>query len=241
MSLFRITWHLPLLVVILLSTGCSPAKKAPTAEEIDIQLTEQMSIDGGMGTSGNEPILASVSQITRGRDGNIFIYDGQSYRILQYTSRGEYVNHFGRKGGGPAEFESISRLFVDNNGQITATDPGNARFSVFSRQGDMLVNQPQLRIRQVTDIRQMPDGRYLVAGWHQESQRMLHILNADFSRILTSFGKLGDLTDAEDESVLQSWRYAAGYVVVLDKNRIAFAPGRYNGNIYFYQREAGGD
>ncbi len=228
--------RLLLCLAIVLLAGCGNETGEEYPPPAEITLEEQFYIAGGDGGDGAEPLLASVEHAASSPGGDIYIYDSDSHRVLKYGPKGQFLLAFGRQGAGPAEFEQVTHLYADSRGRLVVADRGNSRISVFDGEGNMLLNQPQLRIRAVRDIKELPDGRFLVSGWHADRERFLHIFPADFSRIASSFGSLSDATVQEDERILNAIRNSAGHVAVLEEGRVAFAPARYSGRLLIYER-----
>ncbi len=69
----------------------------------------------------NKPFLA-VS-----KDNHVFITDPEGYRIIEFTSTGEFVRTWGDFGSGPAEIGLAAGVAVDPAGYIWVTDAGNNR------------------------------------------------------------------------------------------------------------------
>lgn len=227
--------RLLLCLALVLLAGCGNETSEEYPPPAEITLEEQFYIAGGEGEDGAEPLIASVDYVASGPDGDIYIYDGNSHRVLKYGPEGQFLLAFGRQGAGPGEFDQVTRLYADSRGRLVVADRGNGRISVFDGKGNMVLNQPQLRIRSIRDIKELPGGRFLVSGWHADRKRFLHIFPADFSRIASSFGSLTDATAQDDERALNAIRNSAGHVAVLEEGRIAFAPARYSGRILIYE------
>jgi len=241
MSPVRLLLHYFFIGLLFLSVNCSSEPGKPAASQVEIVLPEILSIDninidiGEEEKEGDEPILASVSNVTTDAEGNIYIYDNNSYRIVKYDRKGNFLISFGRQGGGPGEFESVSYIYADQFGRLIVADRGNSRISVFDENGNMLMDQPQFKIRYIQHISEIPGGRFLISGWHPERKRMVHIMNANFSGIESSLVSLNEITKIEDEQSLDYIRNAAGYAVAVGSDRIVFIPGAYNGRLHFYE------
>lgn len=77
------------------------------------------------------------------RDGSVYIYDRQVPALRKYDADGRYIATFGRKGGGPGEYENAdSGLGVLSDGRVVLRDPGNARFTVYAADGTYLESWP---------------------------------------------------------------------------------------------------
>ncbi len=73
----------------------------------------------------NKPYLA-VDSI-----GHVYATDPEGYRVLQFTSEGEFVRYWGDLSTGPDGFSMVSGIAVDENDGIWVTDPGNNRIMHF--------------------------------------------------------------------------------------------------------------
>ena len=54
-------------------------------------------------------------------EGNIFILDAGNFRVLKFSSKGQFICEFGRKGKGPGEFISPNLIDVDVKNQVYVT------------------------------------------------------------------------------------------------------------------------
>ena len=86
----------------------------------------QWDVNGWFGQSlDNKPFIAV--------DGNnhVFITDPEGYRVIEFTSSGEFVRTWGDFGGGIDQFGLPSGIAVDPSGFVWVTDPGNNRIMRF--------------------------------------------------------------------------------------------------------------
>lgn len=235
--------RLPFLCCLaLLLAGCGGDEaEEPAAPPVEITLQEELAIESGEDEAEGDPILASVSTVATGPDGTLYIYDGRSHRIMKYDAQGNFLGAFGREGKGPGEFGTVLALAVDREGRIIVSDGGNARFSIYDGDGNLLGSQPISLLRSARDIEEMPDGNFLVAGWHSENNRMLHIFSADLSRIEQSLAPLDELARSDDARIMDAYRSRPGTAAVLAGDRIAFAPTYYAGEILLYESNGSGE
>ena len=88
--------------------------------------TLQWDISGWFGQSlENKPFIAV--------DGNenVFVTDPEGYRVIEFTSTGEFVRTWGAFGSGPEEIGLASGIAVDQQGLIWVTDAGNNRILLY--------------------------------------------------------------------------------------------------------------
>ncbi|MFC1660052.1 6-bladed beta-propeller, partial [Gemmatimonadota bacterium] len=101
------------------------------------QLVPEVSI--GMFDGPEEYIFGSIVSLAAATDGTIYVMDRQVPALRVYNSDGTYRTTFGRKGGGPGEYERPDGgLNVLSDGRVLLRDPGNARIQVYSPAGEAL-------------------------------------------------------------------------------------------------------
>ena len=71
-------------------------------------------------------------------EGNFYVMDYDSKRILKYDSEGKYLLSFGREGQGPGEFQSLSVPRFDKDNNLYISDTSGRRISFFDRDGNYL-------------------------------------------------------------------------------------------------------
>jgi len=71
-------------------------------------------------------------------DGNFYVTDSDTHRILKYNSEGKYLLSFGREGQGPGEFQSLSVTRFDKDNNLYITDLRNNRISFFDKNGKFI-------------------------------------------------------------------------------------------------------
>ncbi len=74
----------------------------------------------------NKPYLAADSQ------NYIYVSDPEGYRVLQFTSQGEFVRYWGDLSSGPDGFGLVGSIAVDAQDGIWVSDPGNNRIMHFT-------------------------------------------------------------------------------------------------------------
>ncbi len=102
---------------------------APQETEGDVRYLPVASwnVDAWYGQSAeNKPFIA-VSD-----DGNLFISDPEGYRILQFSTSGEFLRGWGQYGIGADSFNLPAGLAIDAEGQVWVSDAGNHRLMRFA-------------------------------------------------------------------------------------------------------------
>ena len=78
-------------------------------------------------------LLSRVNSLGFDASGNLYISDllGQELEILVVDSGGELVTRFGRRGGGPGEFNRATEAFALADGRIVVADRGILAYHIF--------------------------------------------------------------------------------------------------------------
>jgi predicted membrane-bound mannosyltransferase/DNA-binding beta-propeller fold protein YncE len=100
---------------------------APNADKTTYTPSVQWDIAGWASQSlDNKPYLAIDQQ------GHIFTTDPDSFRVLEFTTAGEFVHAWGENGTGPGNFGLPSGIAVDSQGRVWVSDAGNNRLMRFT-------------------------------------------------------------------------------------------------------------
>jgi hypothetical protein len=81
--------------------------------------------------------FAGISSLAFDGDGNLFILDDRSSRVVKVDSRGHFVAEFGREGEGPGEFTRPGWLSVTAGGEVRVFDHRQQRFTFFHPDGTL--------------------------------------------------------------------------------------------------------
>jgi hypothetical protein len=71
---------------------------------------------------------------------NVYLLDGQNLRVIVFDARGRYLRQFGRKGGGPGEFQAPLGIGIAADGNVVVSDLGNRAFIIFTPAGEYVRN-----------------------------------------------------------------------------------------------------
>ncbi len=114
--------------------------------------------------------------------------DRDDQRIVEFTTAGEFVGYYGRRGEGPGETTNVS-AFAAGTDHLTSLDVGNGKLMVFDRSTREMQLEIKLdrRVRDVTAI-----GDTLVAVIPGEGGSLFEVFRID-GRSLGSFGSDGYL------------------------------------------------
>jgi hypothetical protein len=98
---------------------------------------------GGM-EGGDDYLFGQLNALAVDSAGRIYALDGQVPALRVYGADGRYVRTIGRAGEGPGEYTQPdpNGLAVLPDGRILLHDPGNARITVYSPEGETLDEWP---------------------------------------------------------------------------------------------------
>ncbi|MGB8214745.1 MAG: flippase activity-associated protein Agl23 [Anaerolineales bacterium] len=100
---------------------------APNAAKTTYTPSAQWDIAGWSSQSlDNKPYL------TVDENGHIFTTDPDSFRVLEFTTDGKFVNAWGGFGSGPGNFGLPSGIVVDSQGRVWVSDAANNRLMRFT-------------------------------------------------------------------------------------------------------------
>lgn len=85
-----------------------------------------------------EEVLGVVISLDVDTAGQLLVLDAQALEVRIYSENGEHRLSFGRRGGGPGEFQGADQLRATADGRIIVRDQPAQRFSVFSGAGEYL-------------------------------------------------------------------------------------------------------
>lgn len=110
----------------------------PKTPELNLRIvfTEELSIgevEGDENYMFGQNIFFNTDE-----DGNFYVSDLATYRILKYNPDGKYLLSIGREGQGPGEFGSLSFIGFDKDKNIYTNDVVNNRISFFDKEGKYL-------------------------------------------------------------------------------------------------------
>ncbi|MGH7500289.1 MAG: 6-bladed beta-propeller [Longimicrobiales bacterium] len=211
-------WHRPFaktytlrVLALVLGTACGDAAREPGArggwradidtvgdtivvttlggtETREAHLVEEFRI--GSVEGADHQVFGDITALAANEAGEVFVYDAQAVALRRYGADGRYIGTIGGPGAGPGEYQNVAGLAVLEDGRIVVHDFGNARYNVYTADGEILTTW--LLRPAVADRRPLyPDGsggvflhdRRLVGG---ESTR---------EEILVAVGETGELGD----------------------------------------------
>jgi hypothetical protein len=92
----------------------------------------------GAADGAEDYLIGEIGDMALGRDGSLFVYDGQVPVVRQYDASGKFVRRVGRSGSGPGEYRSVSGIATTPDGRLLVWDTGNWRVNVYAANGDFV-------------------------------------------------------------------------------------------------------
>jgi len=142
-----------LVGLVTAASGCADGGSDPVTDlQVKIDTlggTVSVHIAGSPPEWGLEPVLrigteaggpeefGRIRSLTADADGNIYVADNLAHTIRVFAADGRHMRSMGGRGQGPGEFADLYSLAWLGDG-LAAMDPGNARISIFSREGEVL-------------------------------------------------------------------------------------------------------
>lgn len=135
-----------------------------------------------------------VQNVVFGRDGRLWIADGQSNEIQIFNGDGSHSKTIGGRGAGPGEFMRLRLLGAFAGDTVAAWDDSNGRVTLFDGEGDLVRTETfwrsDLSVPRAFDV--YPDGTILaqqpriVRADGTEPGRLIrdstHLVRVDFER-----------------------------------------------------------
>jgi len=108
------------------------------AEGENWRLVEELRIGSRDGPGPD--VFGSIGSLTLAvnPEGRMLVMDGQANRVQVFDRSGAHVGSFGGGGSGPGEFQSAYIAGWSPENELWIVDPGNARYGVFSADGEWL-------------------------------------------------------------------------------------------------------
>jgi hypothetical protein len=118
-----------------------------------IRLDHELTI--GKEDDPDERMIFTIRALQVGAGGDMFVLDGKAGQVKVFGPDGRHLRTFGKKGQGPGELQSPSRMTMTPDGNLSFLDSGNNRISVYSPDGTCLKETPMTGWR---PFRFLPDS-----------------------------------------------------------------------------------
>jgi hypothetical protein len=89
-----------------------------------------------------EYLFGNIRGVDVDDEGRIYAADTQAAVVRVFSAEGVHVRTIGRRGEGPGEFSEPDLARVRSDGRLVVRDQRNARYSVFTREGEFLTSWP---------------------------------------------------------------------------------------------------
>lgn len=142
--------------LVLAAAACGNGQPEPAIDEPDEDTEtalEILFIDSiGVELGDSNYVLGSIESSSHSVDGNILILDRPACCVREYTTEGEFVRQYGRRGTGPGELVNPLSMTRLTDGRVVMLDMQTGGLHTFSPEGEWLgitaeiVNEPILWI-----------------------------------------------------------------------------------------------
>jgi hypothetical protein len=122
----------------IVRNGSKPAA-VPGAPK-GVRLVPELTI--GSESDTDETMIFSIRSVQVGAGGDVFVLDDKIDQIKVYGPDGRHLRTIGKKGQGPGELQSPSRMTMTADGNLCFLDSGNNRVSIYSPEGTCLKETP---------------------------------------------------------------------------------------------------
>jgi 6-bladed beta-propeller protein len=131
-----------LLAGALLAPRVVVGQQKVTLPARDMPLPEKPSQIYSVGAEDGESweLLSGVRAVAFDARDNLYILDGNNYRILVFDANGRYLRQISKQGGGPGELMAPIGMTVTNDGLIVVGDAGRRAYSLFKPDGTFMKN-----------------------------------------------------------------------------------------------------
>ena len=130
-------FHLAALAAGLLAAPAAHAQQTARLPEEDRPLVLRTTPVYAIGSAeGREwEMFSRVDQVAFDRADNLYVLDGGASRVLMFDRAGRFVRQFGKKGGGPGEFQAPFGMTVLTDGTVAVADLAARSYSLFGADG----------------------------------------------------------------------------------------------------------
>lgn len=128
---------------IFIEDGVTVVKnpKEPLYRGEILNLTEELVITGGP-EEFPEAMFLNITGLDVGIDGTIYVLDSKAANIKVFDATGEFSRTIGRRGGGPGEFGSPTKIILSPKQEIVVVDLARRAIHFLSTQGNYLKMLP---------------------------------------------------------------------------------------------------
>lgn len=170
--------------VITVSNPKTPAYKK--GMKMRMVFEEELSIGAAEGDENY--MFGSQVYLNADDEGHFYVTDWDRKAVKKYDSDGRYLKSIGGEGQGPGEFQNITKVMFDFEGNIYLNDVAQYRISFLSKEGNYLrqikvpssfemvtINSKGFFIAQITDIKE--------EEFNQKSDRVIGLFDNKFNLV----------------------------------------------------------
>lgn len=130
-------FHLAAVAASLLAVPAAHAQQTTRLPEQDRPLALRTTPVYAVGTAeGREyEMFSRIDQVAFDRADNLYVLDGGGSRVVVFDRAGRFVRQFGKKGGGPGEFQAPFGMTVLADGTVAVADLAARSYSLFAPDG----------------------------------------------------------------------------------------------------------
>ncbi len=132
------------LLLTALATNALSAQQRVALPAQDKVLNEKPVQQFGIGAEDGESweLLSGVRSVAFDANENLYVLDGNNYRVLVFDPNGRFLRQIGKQGGGPGELMLPLTLAVTSDNRIVIGDLGRRVLSIFKTDGTFVKNVP---------------------------------------------------------------------------------------------------
>jgi len=207
----------------------------PPGSLATFRLRETLRI-GNVSEARPDDILIQPRHVLSDRTGRIWIADLAILAVKVFDQKGNHILTISRKGGGPGEFQDITTMTINLQGELVVVDYINARFTIFSPEGRFIATHrlPMNAVQWPRRIYCTPDSGYILLAKLESGESLFHYFTKDF-RYVRSFGTLPIIYQHNAHLEKQFAVTDPGEFMVDSKGILYYAAGLFDGRIYVYE------
>jgi DNA-binding beta-propeller fold protein YncE len=179
-------------------------------------------------TGENKGQLKNSRDIAIDSKNNIFISDGDNYRIQKFSSKGEFITSWGSRGHNEGEFDDIRGIAVDKYDHIYIADFLNNRVQKFSENGQFL---NQFKFDNEKGVISTPYG-IAISKFNE-----IYLTNAEPSNLIMRFNENGKLIRYWGEYGKRNGEFDNPLGITIDEEGNVYIADNKNHRIQKFNRE----
>lgn len=138
MTMLRINVvRLTMPILLAAAVGCQEVDSRTSSASGDRILAQVGEIVWSAGGAADDTLLLRPrSLVFLGQD--LAVWDAARSAVITFSPDGRPKWRYGRKGGGPHEFEGVTQIGADDLNRLWVLDPDNARISILNGAGELV-------------------------------------------------------------------------------------------------------